>query len=172
LVNTSLGYLDSLAAEAGGDPALQLELAAAYEKIGDVQGNPLFSNLGHPKASLESYGKALAIAGKLGTSWQVLEIVARSHYKLGCVYNWGLGRFSDAQESMRQGVRVADSIPEITRQPAYRVRAEAHGFFGDMETYRDAGAALGPLRRALEITREWAGAQPGSETKYYLAVAT
>jgi tetratricopeptide (TPR) repeat protein len=121
---------------------------------------------------LESYRKALAIAQKLGSSQPVLEVVARSHYKMGCVYNWGLGRFSDARESMRQGVRVADSIPAITRQPAYRVRAEALGFLGDMETYRDAEAALGPLRRALEITREWAGAQPGPEAKYYLAVAT
>jgi tetratricopeptide (TPR) repeat protein len=171
LVKTSLGYLDSLAAEAGGDPALQLELAAAYEKIGDVQGNPLFSNLGHPKASLESYGKALVIADKLGTSLQVLEIVARSRYKMGCVYNWALGRFSHAEQSMREAITIADSIPEKTGQPVYRVRCEAHGFLGDLETYRDAGAALGPLRRSLEIGREWASAQPGSETKYFLAVA-
>jgi tetratricopeptide (TPR) repeat protein len=171
LVRTSLQYLDSLATEAATDPTLQLEVAAAYEKIGDVQGNPVSSNLGHPKASLESYRKALAIAQKLGASQPALELVARSHYKMGCVYNWGLGRFSDAEESMRQGVRVADSIPTITRQPAYFVRAAALGFLGDMETYRDAAAALGPLRRALEITREWAGAQPGSETKYFLTIA-
>jgi hypothetical protein len=121
LVHTSLGYLDSLAAEAGSDPALQLELAAAYEKIGDVQGNPLFANLGHPKASLESYAKALAIAGKLGTSWQVLEIVARSHYKIGCVYNWGLGRFSDAEGKRGPGT----DRPTMTGQPAYRAPERA-----------------------------------------------
>src|SRR5262249_36173947 len=28
-----------------------------------------------------------------------------------------------------------------------------------------------PLRSALEITRQWASAQPGSETKYFLAIA-
>ena len=39
LVKTSLEYLDSLAAESGNDPKLQIELATAYEKIGDVQGN-------------------------------------------------------------------------------------------------------------------------------------
>jgi tetratricopeptide (TPR) repeat protein len=171
LVRTSLQYLDSLAAEGGADPSLQLEVATAYEKVGDVQGNPLFSHLGHPKASLESYAKALAIAQTLGSPQPALELVARCYYKIGCVYNWGLGRFSDARENIRQGIRVADSIPERTRQPAYRVRAEAHGFLGDMETYRDAAAALGPLRRSLEIAREWAGAQPGSETRYFLAIA-
>ena len=171
LVRTSLGYLDSLAAEAGGDPALQLELAAAYEKIGDVQGNPLFANLGHPKEALESYRKALAIAGKSGTSWQVLEIIARSHYKMGCVYNWALGRVADAEQNMREAIPIADSIPGKTGQPAYRVRFEAHGFLGDMETYRDAAGAFETLRQSLDIGREWAGAHPGTETSYFLAVA-
>src|SRR5205823_2333489 len=68
LVKTSLEYLDSLAKEGGNDPRLQLELAEAYEKIGDVQGNPNYANLGHAQAALESYGKAAAIARKLGKS--------------------------------------------------------------------------------------------------------
>ena len=171
LVRTSLQYLDSLAAEGGSDPSLQLEMASAYEKIGDVQGNPLFSHLGHPKASLESYANALAIAQKLAPSQPVLELMARARYKTGCVYNWGLGRFSDAKESIRQGIRVADSIPRLTGQPAYRVRVEAYGFLGDMQTYRDAGAALAPLRHSLEVARQWAAAEPRSETTYFLAVA-
>uniref|UniRef100_Q021H2 Serine/threonine protein kinase with TPR repeats n=1 Tax=Solibacter usitatus (strain Ellin6076) TaxID=234267 RepID=Q021H2_SOLUE len=171
LVRTSLSYLDSLAAEAGDDPALQLELATAYEKIGDVQGNPLFANLGHPKASLESYGKALEIAQKVATSGQALEIIARSHYKIGCVYNWALGRLSLAEQNMRQAIPIADSIPGKTGRPAYRLRFEAHGFLGDMETYRQAATALASLRRSLEIGREWSAAQPGSETNYYLAIA-
>jgi tetratricopeptide (TPR) repeat protein len=171
LVRTSLSYLDSLAAEAADDPALQLELATAYERIGDVQGNPLFAHLGHPKASIESYGKALEIAQKVRTSGQALEIIARSHYKIGCVYNWALGRLSLAEQSMRRAIPIADSIPAKTGRPAYRVRFEAHGFLGDMETYRQAAAALAPLRRSLEIGREWSAAQPGSETTYYLAIA-
>jgi serine/threonine protein kinase len=36
LVSTGLEYLDSLAAEAGGDPDLQLDLAQAYIKLGNV----------------------------------------------------------------------------------------------------------------------------------------
>jgi tetratricopeptide (TPR) repeat protein len=171
LVRTSLQYLDSLAAEGGSDRSLQLEIASAYEKIGDVQGNPLFSHLGHPKASLESYGHALAIAQKLAPSQPVLELMARARYKTGCVFNWGLGRFSDAKESIQQGIRVADSIPRLTGQPAYRVRVEAYGFLGDMQTYRDAGAALPPLRHSLEVARQWAVAEPRSETTYFLAIA-
>src|SRR6185369_8398694 len=39
LVTRGLEYLDSLARESGDDPSLQRELATAYEKVGDIQGN-------------------------------------------------------------------------------------------------------------------------------------
>jgi tRNA A-37 threonylcarbamoyl transferase component Bud32 len=61
VVTTALEYLDSLAREADGDTALQVELAGAYKRIGDVQGNPSLSGFGQVEASLVSYDKALAI---------------------------------------------------------------------------------------------------------------
>src|SRR5206468_4574481 len=45
VLSQSLRYVDSLAGEARDDGALQSELAAAYEKIGDLQGNPTNPNL-------------------------------------------------------------------------------------------------------------------------------
>jgi non-specific serine/threonine protein kinase/serine/threonine-protein kinase len=61
IVTKAREYLDRLATEAVGDAALQQELAAAYDKVGDVQGNPSTANLGDPSAALESYRKAEAI---------------------------------------------------------------------------------------------------------------
>lgn len=61
LVNQSLKYLDSLAQEAGGDLELQSELASAYEKIGDLQGNPTNPNFIEFEAALQNYQKARAI---------------------------------------------------------------------------------------------------------------
>ncbi|MFY9224196.1 MAG: protein kinase [Blastocatellia bacterium] len=61
LVKNALKYLDSLAEEAGEDLLLQQELATAYQKVGDIQGNPKLDNLGHPEQALESYLKALKI---------------------------------------------------------------------------------------------------------------
>lgn len=61
LVARALEYLDSLAKDAQNDMTLQAELAAGYEKIGDVQGDPLRPNLGETEAAIESYRKALAI---------------------------------------------------------------------------------------------------------------
>src|SRR4029077_8739122 len=65
LVSRALEYLDSLSQEAKGDRSLQGELAAAYEKIGDVQGMPREANLGDTVGAEESYRKALAIRESL-----------------------------------------------------------------------------------------------------------
>lgn len=58
IIKTALEYLDSLSPEAEGDLDLQLELATAYEKIGEVQGAVNITNLGNIDAGLESYEKA------------------------------------------------------------------------------------------------------------------
>jgi serine/threonine protein kinase len=65
VVSTALEYLDSLAKEAEGDTALQLELAAAYKRIGDVQGNPSRSSLGDMSAALASYEKAALVLNRV-----------------------------------------------------------------------------------------------------------
>lgn len=65
LVTRALEYLDSLAQEAGDDLQLQSELASAYEKIGDLQGNPSNPNLIDSEAAIKSYEKARTIRLKL-----------------------------------------------------------------------------------------------------------
>ena len=61
LVDRALQYLDSLSLESADAPGLQRELAAAYERVGDVQGNPYFANLGDTAGAIASYRKALQI---------------------------------------------------------------------------------------------------------------
>ncbi|MCC7124950.1 MAG: protein kinase [Acidobacteria bacterium] len=68
LVRRALSYVDSLAAESTADTQLQLELASAYERIGDVQGNPTNANLGDIPAARASYEKALAVAGRVAAA--------------------------------------------------------------------------------------------------------
>ena len=40
---------------------MQHELAVAYAKIGDVQGRPMFPNLGQTTEALKSYDKAMGL---------------------------------------------------------------------------------------------------------------
>jgi len=172
LIKTSLEYLDSLAAESGNDSRLQMELATAYEKIGDVQGNPNYANLGHAAAALESYGKAAAIARKLGPSPQALEVLATAYSSMGTVQATQLGLRSTGRDNLRLATTIADSIPTLTGMPAYRLRLLMYGFLGDLDAISDPTLAAEPLRRSLDIAREWTRVDPGGEPKFLLAVVT
>ena len=57
-VQTGLQFLQSLAGEGNNDPALRTEIAGAYLKLGDIQGNPANSNLGDEKGAHESFEMA------------------------------------------------------------------------------------------------------------------
>ncbi len=59
VVKRALEYLDSLSSESAGDAGLRRELAAAYQKIGEVQGGPASANLGDTRGALKSFRKAL-----------------------------------------------------------------------------------------------------------------
>ncbi|HKD18352.1 MAG TPA: hypothetical protein VKG23_10830, partial [Thermoanaerobaculia bacterium] len=61
VVRRALEYLDSLAKESSGDRTLRRELAEAYRRVGDVQGNPFMPNLGDVRGAAESYAKAIAL---------------------------------------------------------------------------------------------------------------
>jgi serine/threonine protein kinase/tetratricopeptide (TPR) repeat protein len=61
IVMKGLEFLDRLAEDAGDDRGLQRELAAAYERVGDVQNQARESNPDDVKGALISYRKALSI---------------------------------------------------------------------------------------------------------------
>src|SRR5262245_53176074 len=52
LVRHALDYLDRLSRESTGDRTLRRELADAYLRVGDVQGNPYQANLGDVPGAL------------------------------------------------------------------------------------------------------------------------
>jgi tetratricopeptide (TPR) repeat protein len=65
IVQRALEYLGGLTQEAAGDASLSRELAEAYLKVGDVQGNPYELNRGDTAGALASYRQALEIAGNV-----------------------------------------------------------------------------------------------------------
>ncbi|MGI8788261.1 MAG: tetratricopeptide repeat protein [Pyrinomonadaceae bacterium] len=68
LVKRALEYLDNLAGQSADDAGLQRELAAAYEKVGDVQGMPDQPNLGDLKGASDSYQKAQSLRESLAAN--------------------------------------------------------------------------------------------------------
>ena len=65
LVERALVYLRTLDASGGKNRDLQLEIALAYDKIGQVQGSPGRANTGDLSGALESFGRARRILQEL-----------------------------------------------------------------------------------------------------------
>jgi eukaryotic-like serine/threonine-protein kinase len=65
VVQTAVDYLRRLSQEARGDPSLARDVAEAWLRLGDVQGNQYGINRGDSEAALASYRQALAIADDL-----------------------------------------------------------------------------------------------------------
>jgi eukaryotic-like serine/threonine-protein kinase len=65
LVKDAIEYLDNLSEDATDNPALAQELALAYLKIGNVQGESYRANLGDSGGALQSYRKSVDILENL-----------------------------------------------------------------------------------------------------------
>jgi eukaryotic-like serine/threonine-protein kinase len=156
LVDRALRYLDSLSREASGDPSLQRELAAAYQKVGDVQGNPFYANLGDTSGALASYRKAAAIRESLlqhdpgndSIKWNLLV----NYIAIGCSFE-SAQDFPAALASMRKATTLADSLLPRTRDPLALDRAAGAYFFmaGILKDSGDLAGALESYRKAIPI---------------------
>jgi len=62
LLDRAVQFLDGLAADAGNDHALKLELSSGYHQLANVQGNALSENVGDSAASIVSLEKSMRLA--------------------------------------------------------------------------------------------------------------
>ena len=149
LVKDGLAYLDSLAGEASGDPELQRELAAAYDRVGDVRGEMYSAaNLGDFAGAMDSYVKALRIREALVTAApgdvQNRRDLSASYHKVGA-------QLLETSESAR-GMEYLRKELEILEQLAAD-QPES------LEIRQDLGAAYNMLGLALEGSGDPEGAQ-------------
>ena len=153
LVDRALQYLDSLSHEATGTPDLQRELATAYERVGDVQGNPQFANFGDTAGAIESYRKALririALADDRRSSSDDRAALAAIYVKLG----FGLRVTNDlpaALELFQRAYSIAEKL--ATEQKNNPQSQEAFGAvcFAMARCLAD----MGNVRSSLEYYRK------------------
>jgi len=117
VVKRALEYLNSLAQEAGSDSGLQRELAAAYFKVGDVQGRPNYANLGNFAGALESHRKSLALRSALAAEQPndaaiQLEL-AESYDRVGEILAQS-GDLTEALNSFRKGLAINERLAVAT----------------------------------------------------------
>jgi serine/threonine protein kinase len=157
IVDRALGYLDALAKEAKGNLSLQRELAAAYQKVGDVQGGFREANLGDTAGALVSYRKSLAILETLAaadpSNVEAERELIRAHGKLSDMLMLSGDRAGAIQQST-QLVAIAErlSSADPNNQAERRNLALAYLDFGSKRADKDQwGAALEDCQKALPL---------------------
>lgn len=166
IVSTALRYLENLRQDAGNDAGLARELAAAYEKIGDVQGNPAVSNLGDSQGALVSYRRAESILRPLagqGDSRAELALTS-AVYKLGSLQHVlgdpaGLRQLERAREMAR---KLAAQQPNdlATLQLAGNINADVARLSYDS---RSPGRAREAAEEAARMAQQMVKLNPASQ---------
>ncbi len=165
LVSKALTYLDSLSQEAANDSTLQRELAAAYEKVGDVQGNPFAANLGDTAGALASYRKALAIRESLNAaethSDENLQALASDYERVGLGLE-ASGDHRGALEFYRKGFPIRDLIAKSAPTPRSK-DSLASAYFLIAHCYtslQNPNSALENYQKSAEIRESLAADSP------------
>jgi tetratricopeptide (TPR) repeat protein len=153
VAKTGLEYLDGLAAEAAGDPALQLELAEGYYRLALVQGGFRVPGLEQFDAALASHRKALGIGQQLlardPADARVLSMMVKSRSNIGDILQ-ARGDPAAAAIEMREAeglVRALARQPDLTQDQLFDVIVLLH-FDGDLQL------ALGQRKLAEQRYRE------------------
>ena len=161
VVIRALEYLDSLAQEASGDSSLQRELATAYVRVGDVQGNPLLSNIGDPAGALESFRKSLTIRQALAvqrpTDATAERELAESYSRVGL-----LAPPQEGLEMYRKALGILEPLAaaDQTNAPLRRVLAMTYENVAQLlgnpfdVNVGDTANALDYYRKALAIRED------------------
>jgi len=162
LVSTVLGHLDRAAKDASGDPQMQLDLANAYIRLGNLQGNPYDQNIGDANGALSSLEKAHSIATALV---RIQPENAAAEHALGWAQQsrsevlFFLGNTQEAVTTMRS---AAVTYEALAARPGAKVEslmdaATAYGGLGDelgqsgTASLSDPVAALAAFQKTLEI---------------------
>lgn len=176
LVGSALEYLDNLVAEGGKDTALRLELAAAYDRIGDIQGGFGTSHLGQREKANESYRKALALKEALVVAEpdnvDFSRKLAISYTKLGDT-QWIAVDINEALEFYGKALainqKLAADMPNDTQ-----IRSDlamSYGKFGYLQGVNGStDEALENTRKAVVLMEELVGAEPNN-TKFQADLA-
>ena len=169
IVDRALEYLDSLSSDGGSDASLQRELATAYEKVGDIQGNPYSANLGDTDGALASYRKATSIRERLAKSDAKTETqldLARSYRGMGDIMEQK-GDVAECLRYYRQSLELIQQLATAHPDDA-SVQDElgrAYDTLGDGLGRTNATGEQLPLYQQALAIRERLSAQNPSDVK-------
>lgn len=179
VVKRALEYLDGLAAEARGDRSLQMEIASAYQKVAEVQGDPMVPNLGDSKGALESSRKALTILESLSKvepqNRQFRLAVAATHQEISDVLAFSgdtAGAVQHSGEALNTYEALAANLAGDPKFQTQRV-VQTYQYANLLKLTGNLDKATSEYRQALDLSQEIIRARPSDpEGKIHLAAAS
>jgi len=175
IVDKAVHYLDSLEQEARDDSALQRELAEAYKRIGDVQGNDFSTNLGETENALNSYKKSLSIRQAVWTKSGSVEDALAMAESLRLVSQNQLfaGDLSAGLENSRKAVELMEPMEEHHPKDAkvllelmgdYQSAANILGGENSLSNLGDNAAALLFRHKQVEAAERLLSLKPDDDS--------
>ena len=167
LVSVVLEHLDRAAKDASGDPQLELDLADAYIRLGNLQGNRGYQNTGDAQGALTSLDRAVSIATAVvrrqpanAAAAHALGLAQTSR----AVVLLGIGRTREAVETARL---AAVTFDELASRPGAKADAlvDAGGAYerlGDELEDGDPAAVQAAYHKALDIRERVLRLDPGN----------
>jgi tetratricopeptide (TPR) repeat protein len=145
LVERALQYLNDLNASGGKDRELQLELAAAYIKIGDVQGHRRDAHLGDHAGAIRSFQQARWILVSLdATDRRSIELLRRAD-----------GALCDLYEVVGDTAAWHRLTPELIRVTQRRLEFDPDSSIQRAHLYAALGHSLSTQRMWKEAAPAW-----------------
>lgn len=135
IISRALEYLDGLDDESGDDPSLRREIATAYDKIGDIQGNPYSANLGDTEGALVSFHKAINLLQAIKDDPNTLETnmeLGRAYRSLGDVFELK-GDITESINQYRHSLSIFEQLgaAQPNDMAVLDELARAYGALGD-----------------------------------------
>ncbi len=168
LVTRAKEYLDSLSQEASGDAALQRELAAAYDRVGDLLGYDGAANLGNFSQAIQSYNKALAIresvAAANSTDLKIQTDLFNNYFRLSFALQ-NAGDYAGALNNLKKALPLAQKLAATSNDPKFRdglagvhwqmanILRKSADFPNALEEYRISASMREPLVQNLPLLR-------------------
>lgn len=166
LLSRAAEMLDGLAKDTSNDPGLDLELAAAFSRLSEVQGHPMGDSRGDIKAALESMRKAVrldqAAVSADSRNLRAQSALGVSHQNLSIILSYA-GNAREAENAIEQAIRIHESV--LIKTPGdYTVRGDLGVDYqrrGALRTdHGDFTGALEDQRKSVALLEDVVHAQP------------
>ena len=170
VVKRALEYLDRLAAEAGDDVVLEREVALAYMRVGDIQGNLYDPNLGRPEDAFASYAKARRIIARLPDELETRKAAADAAYGMAFL-DMMLGHNDDISRELETARAIIETLPDDQIDHALVARGFAAASQRDLDT-ADLRRGERDIAAMKAFMQRWRASDNSPDARYWSGITS